>query len=320
VYQYHLGWAFLEEGRLPTNSEEAISWFKKSAANDHDGARIMLAVAYYQGKGVEKDLNEARKLLAIAGAGEKDFFVRQFPKSERDEVLKWYDRDFEEMKQKAEAGDAKSMHKLAMHYHETGNESEALKCYQSLAEMGDVEAYMALGNCHADGLLGLKKDYSMAFYWQNKAAEKRNFFAMLNIVELYMEGDEFLPKNDVETEKWIQAARDLTNDESEKGHVFYQFLLGCAFSENGRFPTNTTEANEWFWKAANNGHGWSYIKLAVAHYRGSNGVERDLDKARELLDKGISLRKGKDITRFFARQFPSSEQAAALDWYNESQL
>jgi TPR repeat protein len=68
---------------------------------------------------------------------------------------------------------------------------------------------------------------------------------------------------------------------------------------------------EWFEKSAKNGHTGACIKLAVFYYKG-DGVKINKRKARKWIDEA-----GGDEIEFFARQFPESERAAILEWYNE---
>ena len=41
------------------NPAEAVKWYRKAAEQDHDDAQCALALCYYTGKGVEKDLAKA---------------------------------------------------------------------------------------------------------------------------------------------------------------------------------------------------------------------------------------------------------------------
>ena len=82
---------------------------------------------------------------------------------------------FEEIKIKAEKGDAKAQHNLGNCYRTgegvTKDAPEGVKWYRKAAEQGDAEGQCALGACYGEGV-GVAKDPLEAVKWFRKAAEQ----------------------------------------------------------------------------------------------------------------------------------------------------
>ena len=55
----------------------------------------------------------------------------------------------------------------------TGNHSEAIKLFQTAADMGHTGAMVELGHYYLDGI-HIEKDYEKATFWYSQAAEKGN--------------------------------------------------------------------------------------------------------------------------------------------------
>ena len=54
------------------NPAEAAKWYRKAAEQDHDDAKCALALCYYTGKGVEKDIDKAVEWWRIAAEQDHD--------------------------------------------------------------------------------------------------------------------------------------------------------------------------------------------------------------------------------------------------------
>jgi TPR repeat protein len=65
--QHGLGFMFLEGECVDQNGAEAAKWFRRAADQGLAGSLTTLAMMYEEGKGVERDLDEAKRLYALAG-------------------------------------------------------------------------------------------------------------------------------------------------------------------------------------------------------------------------------------------------------------
>ena len=114
----------------------------------------------------------------------------------------------DEIKEKAEAGDAESQFNLGSMYSQ-GNEVkqdyfEAFKWWNKAAEQGYVGAQSNLGFMYDNGR-GVKQNYYEAFKWYRKAAEQNFADAQYNLGFMYENG-EGVSKDYKEAAKWYRKA------------------------------------------------------------------------------------------------------------------
>lgn len=155
---------------------------KKLSSNARKGdisAQFNLGLCYYNGKDVEKDLNQA---------------------------VYWF-------RKAAEQGNASAQSKLGMCYFKgegvTKNSNLALYWFRMAAEQGksnqgDASAQCGLGDCYYYGE-GVSRNYKQAVYWYQKAAEQGYAEAQCKLGDLYYKG-EGVYKNLKEAEYWYQKA------------------------------------------------------------------------------------------------------------------
>ena len=141
--QLRLGLMYAEgKGVLKKNKVEAAQWYGKAAEQGHTMAQTVLAGAYEDGLGVQRD------------------YVR---------AAKWY-------QEAAEQGAAHAQYKLGCMYAEgkgvLTNEVEAVKWYRIAAGQDNAWAQRALGHAYEYGL-GVPQDLAQAVEWYQKAAEER---------------------------------------------------------------------------------------------------------------------------------------------------
>ena len=98
------------------------------------------------------------------------------------------EQDVEELKKKAEQGDADAQYNLGLSYY-TGlgvaqDYAEAVKWWRKAAEQGVAYAQNNLGTCYYNGE-GVAQDYAEAAYWFHKAAEQGNAYGQYGLADLY---------------------------------------------------------------------------------------------------------------------------------------
>lgn len=155
-------------------------------AENSDAARYNLCLMYKEGHGVEKNIDEYRRLRNIAAHNKYapacysffcskvetppgGFYDREMKKSEDQ-------RRFRFCQTAAQKGYAPAQDKLAdyaWHGYEIveKNQNSALKWYKTAAERGYTPSANTLGRIFEQGLLGVEKDMDQAISWYKVAAE-----------------------------------------------------------------------------------------------------------------------------------------------------
>ena len=152
---------------------------------------------------------------------------------------------FEEIKTKAENGDADAQFKLAWAYAlgegVASNNVEAAKWYRRAADQGHVKAQLNVAMDYSTGS-GVPKDPTEAVNWWRKAAEQGDTTAQSFLGNAYYKGEG--------VEKDIAAAIELFRKAAELGGGEAQYRLGFCYATGNGVPLNTAEAYRWFQKAA----------------------------------------------------------------------
>jgi TPR repeat protein len=191
---------------------------------------------------------------------------------------------FEELKKKAESGDADAQCELAKRYlfgqGVPQDYTEAVKWYRKAAEQGNARAQDWLGFCYQDGLLGVSQDYTEAVKWFRKAAEQGDAAAQDSLGVRYANG-EGVPQNYTEAVKWFRKA-------AEHGAPGAQCDLGVSYANGQGVPQDYVEAAKWFWKAAEQGFPWAQAELGFCYYNGQ-GVAQDYQEAVKWFRKAAEL-------------------------------
>lgn len=167
-----------EEGILAPDMEEAARWYQAAAEQKIPQAQARLGLLYAQGRGVEKDEEKARALLAPAAqAGDPQaqlYWGKQaYTQSEQDggpdytEAFKWFISS-------AEQGNLEAQYLTGVMYMQgQGTEksvSKAMRFFSRAAEGGYADAQYVVGQSYYKGL-GIRPNRSEAEKWLGKAAD-----------------------------------------------------------------------------------------------------------------------------------------------------
>jgi len=135
---------------------------------------------------------------------------------------------FDEIKAKAEAGNADAQFEIAGMYRKgegvSQDREEALKWIRKAATHGHARAQDILGSTYRRGD-GVAQDYEEAVNWYRKAAEQGYARAQNNLAVFYANGFG-LPKDFKEAAKWWRKA-------AEQGNAGAQITLGAIYA-NGQ--------------------------------------------------------------------------------------
>jgi hypothetical protein len=182
-------------------------------------------------------------------------------------------RTFNEIKVRAERGDAKAQFDLGCAYFKgdsvAKDEMEAVKWWLKSAEQGNAEAQYNLGYCYTGGN-GVTKDAVEAFKWNRKAAEQGNVIAQY-LLGLFYQAGTGTPRNYEEAAKWHQKAAD-------QGLADAQLELGRFYSSGRGVPQNYQKAAEMFRMAAEQGNADAQGVLGYCYWTGK-GLPKDFTEA-----------------------------------------
>jgi TPR repeat protein len=303
------GEAFLALGDLylseVKNDAIALKWYRKAAELKMPQAYERLGSAYYDGRGVPQDDEEAlmwhklaweelpRVTVLIAS-----YYQRR---NDTEQMLQWAERG-------AARGDARSADALARTYRFSSviakDLPKALSWYQRAYELGDDGALAEIGRMyqHGEGVqqdipraieyyrkaiekgrsvywrvadayenMSPRDDHS-AFEWHKKGAEAGEALSMYYLAAQYRDGTG-VKQNYKEALDWYKKAAG-TGDRDAMNQVgrFYDFGWSV--------KRNYVEAGRWYEKAAANGQAWGNRNLASLFANG-RGVNRDIRERNE---------------------------------------
>ncbi|XP_028996733.1 protein sel-1 homolog 1 isoform X2 [Betta splendens] len=150
-------------------------------------------------------------------------------------------------------------------------EEDLIQYYQFLAEKGDVQAQVGLGQLHLHGGRGVEQNHQRAYDYFTQAANAGNTHAMAFLGKMYSEGSEFLPQNNETALHYFKKASELGNPVGQSG-------LGMAYLYGRGVPVNYELALKYFQKAAEQGWVDGQLQLGTMYYNGI-GVKRDYKQA-----------------------------------------
>lgn len=137
---YELAVLYLNNHYGEENRASGITLLTQAAATEHSDAAIYLAHVYYSGEGVDQDLDQARNYYVLASELDNNFARRSYARFLLDRTI------------------------------EQDPDPRALVWLEELADDGDAEAMLLLGNFHARGV-GTDQNFRKAVSWYKKAVK-----------------------------------------------------------------------------------------------------------------------------------------------------
>jgi uncharacterized protein len=128
--------------------------------------------------------------------------------------------------------------------YEQGNYATSLKELTPLAEQGNSEAQVLIGQMYSRGQ-GVPLDFAKAIKWFKAAAEQGNSDGQLHLGLAYLKGVG-VEKDVAQALKWLKLS-------ANQGNVVAQLDLGLAFRNLSSIPHDYVEAWMWFELAARQG-------------------------------------------------------------------
>ncbi|KAG8449011.1 hypothetical protein GDO86_015902 [Hymenochirus boettgeri] len=150
-------------------------------------------------------------------------------------------------------------------------EEDLIQYYQFLAEKGDVQAQVGLGQLHLHGGRGVEQNHQRAFEYFNQAANAGNSHAMAFLGKMYSEGSDTVAQSNETALQYFRKAADMGNPVGQSG-------LGMAYLYGRGVPVDYEMALKYFQKAAEQGWVDGQLQLGSMYYNGI-GVKKDYKQA-----------------------------------------
>jgi len=150
-------------------------------------------------------------------------------------------------------------------------DNDLIEYYQLLADKGDVQAQVGLGQLHYQGGRGVNMDHQNALNYFQQAADAGNAVAMAFLGKMYLEGGEAVGQNNETALKYFKKAAALGNPVGQSG-------LGLMHLYGKGVPKDYKKAFEYFQKAAEQSWVDGQLHLGNMYYNGW-GVRKDFKMA-----------------------------------------
>lgn len=221
------------------DSDQALHWFAKAAAQGYDEAQVNLAVLSGGHVRALREAAESGNAQAQFNLGLRHEQGTNGVTQDADEAVRWYEKA-------AAQGHRDAIHNLAVMYFRgkgvAQDDRKAFYWFARNAEAGDGEAQFNLGVMYGAGR-GTGKDVERARQWYEKAAAQGSVDAMENLGRLH-----YFERHDMEgARQWWQKAADA-------GRPGAQFNLGVLYANGQGVAKDADAARQWWEKAAAQGH------------------------------------------------------------------
>ncbi|XP_055679207.1 protein sel-1 homolog 1 [Lutzomyia longipalpis] len=150
-------------------------------------------------------------------------------------------------------------------------DNDLIEYYQLLADKGDVQAQVGLGQLHYQGGRGIPLDHYKALQYFSQGAVAGNAIAMAYLGKIYLEGSENIKADNVTAFKYFKKAAELGNPVGQSG-------LGIMYLQGKGVPKDTAKALSYFTQAADQGWVDGHLQLGNMYFSGI-GVKRDFKMA-----------------------------------------
>lgn len=269
--------------------KQAFDWFLKSAKEGNKFAQYSLANLYYYGNGVEKDLSQAflwyqksssqgqpYASYAVAQMCSKGEYVCQ-----NEETAQRYYKDalsgFLEIEGKDQADDNLYYKLGTMFKKGLGTDIDmdrAIGYFKRSAELGNKNAKRVLAFEYISGE-HLEQDIEKGLDMLTKCADSGDTFACYKLGKVYFKGEIVLQDLD-KADKYLLSAEN---------NEFTQYALDQLYLQKEKYDIK--KAVDYFEKSADKNM-WSSYQLGRLYLFGTEGLEKDKEKATQWLTKSVN--------------------------------
>lgn len=294
------------------------------AEQENADAQLLLGECYFAGNGVEKNLDEAEKwfskavtngnemanecLKKIAAERRQIEIAAQIMQAKEMQSHEEYSRAVELLLPLAKQGNTEAERLLdecrqqeaarereesaailqeAQTLREKKEYEREVRLLRPLAEKGNIEAQMHLGNKYLNGQ-GVAYDVHLALFWFQKAAEQGYTYAQNLVGLFYYQGLYGLKSDMAEGVSWIRKS-------AESGYAEAQYNLANIYFSGEGVMQNSKEGEKWLTSAATQGYTEAQQQLGIRYMMGKS-LSKNIDTAKVWLH--AAAEKGDVIAQF----------------------
>ncbi|XP_053945464.1 protein sel-1 homolog 1 [Anastrepha ludens] len=275
-----LAWTHLLGHYAELNFELAAAEFDELAKEGVPEANMGLAFLYSVGVG-GKNVSQPLALihLTLAALGEHTFaqmalgyrylYGINVP-TNCEKALMYYKKVAKKVAAKVTFSNGPVVHRVRL-LDESENpgsqETEIVDYYQLLADKGDVQSQVGLGQLYYQGGKAIQQDHQKALEYFTKAANAGNAIGFAFLGKLYLEGSEFIIADNETAFKYFKKAAELGDPVGQSG-------LGLMYLKGLGVPKDSLKALNYFTQAADQGWVDGQLQLGNMYFTG-NGVKTD---------------------------------------------
>lgn len=250
--QLYLGFMYAAGLGVKPSQSKAIVYYTFAAACDNLFAKMALAYRYWSGISVYQSCETALKYYReVAKKVEEEF---SFSGGHVIQRIRLYDE-----------------HENPSSYGTGGVDDDLIQYYQFLADKGDIQAQVGLGQLHFQGARGIEQDHQKALYYFQKAAESGNTHALAYLGKIYLFGKATVEQDLDKAYEYFKKAADQENPVGQSG-------LGLMYLQGKGVVKDYKKAFEYFEAAARKDWVDGQLQLGIMYHQGL-GVKKDYKQA-----------------------------------------
>ncbi|XP_065057282.1 protein sel-1 homolog 1-like [Rhopilema esculentum] len=277
---------YLLGDHLPRNFTKANEVFQKLADNGAPVGQQGLAFMFGTGTGINS--SQAKALIYTTFAALGGGVIAEMMLGYRywggigvvqncESALTHYKKVSQKVAQDVQPMGSPAVHRIRL-YDELeqgsagGNlDDDLLQYYQFLADKGDVQAQVGLGQLYFQGARGVNVDHQKAFQYFKQAADAGNANAQAYLGKMFLEGNDVVPQDNMTAFEYFTKAVEQGNPIGHSG-------LGLIYLRGKGVTKDYAKAVAHFNLAAEQGWPEAQLQLGNIYYHG-HGVNRDYQKA-----------------------------------------
>jgi TPR repeat protein len=233
-----------------------------------------------------KLLNKIRSKLNISEERADEIEQLISPSIKKNELVNVEEISIEQLKVKAEQGNAVAQDKLSEMYYNDQDYTKSFEWGIKAAKQGYANAQVNIGYLYDEGI-GVKQDYTKAMEWYLKAAEQGVAMAQCYLGNMYGDGNG-VKQDYAKAMEWYRKA-------AEQGNTIAQYNVGYYYYEGLGVKQDYAKAMEWFLKVAEQGDADAQCRLGDMYGEGE-GMKQDYAKAMEWYLKAAE--QGNDVAQY----------------------
>lgn len=274
-----LAWAHLLGHYINLDIPYAKSVFEDMAKSGIPGAHMGLGFMYSTGIGV--NASQAKALVHYTVAALADNTWAQMALGYRysfgitvssncEKALSYYRRVAKKVASQVKFSGGPSVHRVRLldeTENPSGHERDLIEYYQLLADKGEVQSQVGLGQLYFQGGRETPQSYQKALEYFTQAANSGNAIGYAFLGKIYFDGSEYIKADNGTAFKFFKKAAEMGNPIGQSG-LGMMYLLGRGV------PKDTTKALSYFTQAADQGWVDGQLQLGNMYFTG-NGVKMD---------------------------------------------